>query len=92
VNSTVVSQVLKLVPRHEFQALRGYREGQSLRRISRESHSSRHRFRFKNPLYFPGASLIELSLATFPWADHNRSKAAMKLQGGWTTVLGHRRS
>lgn len=150
-NNTVLSQVLKLVPRHEFQNLaKQHHEGQSLRRISRwsqfvcllmaqlsgrqslrdieanmnahpgnhyhlgvrriaksslarvnekqpftlyqalfetlvarcQSHSPRHRFRFKNPLYSLDSSLIELSLAIFPWADHNRSKAAMKLHVG----------
>lgn len=44
--------------------------------------SPRHRFRFKNPLYSLDSSLIELSLAIFPWADCNRSKAAMKLHVG----------
>lgn len=48
--------------------------------------SPQHKFRFKNPLYSLDASLIELSLALFPWADHNRSKAAMKLHVG----LDHR--
>ena len=48
--------------------------------------SPQHKFRFKNPLYSLDASLIELSLAIFPWADHNRSKAAMKLHVG----LDHR--
>lgn len=150
-NNTVLSQVLKLVPRHEFQSLaREHHEGQCLRRISRwsqfvcllmaqlsgrqslrdieanlnahpgshyhlgvrriaksslarvnekqpftlyqalfeklvarcQSHSPQHRFRFKNPLYSLDSSLIELSLAIFPWADHNRSKAAMKLHVG----------
>ena len=33
-----------------------------------------------------GRSLIDLSLKLFPWADHNRSKAAMKLHVG----LDHR--
>lgn len=46
------------------------------------SRSPRHKFRFKNPLFSLDASLIELSLAIFPWADHNRSKAAMKLHVG----------
>jgi putative transposase len=50
------------------------------------SCSPRHKFRFKNPLYSLDSSLIELSLAIFPWADHNRSKAAMKLHVG----LDHR--
>lgn len=48
--------------------------------------SPKHKFRFKNPLYSLDSSLIELSLAIFPWADHNRSKAAMKLHVG----LDHR--
>lgn len=48
--------------------------------------SPRHKFRFKNPLFSLDASLIELSLAIFPWADHNRTKAAMKLHVG----LDHR--
>jgi len=51
-----------------------------------QSHSPQHKFRFKNPLFSLDASLIELSLAIFPWADHNRSKAAMKLHVG----LDHR--
>jgi putative transposase len=44
--------------------------------------SPQHKFRFKNPLYSLDSSLIDLSLALFPWADHNRSKAAMKLHVG----------
>ncbi len=47
-----------------------------------KGRSPRHKFRFKNPLYSLDSSLIELSLALFPWADHNRSKAAMKLHVG----------
>jgi putative transposase len=48
--------------------------------------SPQHKFRFKNPLFSLDASLIDLSLAIFPWADHNRTKAAMKLHVG----LDHR--
>jgi hypothetical protein len=44
--------------------------------------SPQHKCRFKNPLYSLDSSLIDLSLALFPWADHNRSKAAMKLHVG----------
>jgi len=44
--------------------------------------SPQHKFRFRNPLYSLDSSLIDLSLALFPWADHNRSKAAMKLHVG----------
>jgi Transposase DDE domain/Domain of unknown function (DUF4372) len=39
----------------------------------------RHGFRFKQPLYSLDASLIELSLKVFPWADYNRTKGGMKL-------------
>jgi len=153
--NTIFSQLLKLVPRHDFQSLaKQHHQGQALRKISRwdqfvslamaqlsgrqslrdieanmnaqtGSHyhlgvsriaksslarvnenqpytlyealfeklasrcgscSPRHKFRFKNPLYSLDSSLIELSLAIFPWADHNRSKAAMKLHVG----LDHR--
>ena len=41
-----------------------------------------HRFGFKNKLYSLDASLIDLSLRIFPWADFNRGKAAMKLHVG----------
>jgi putative transposase len=41
-----------------------------------------HRFRFRNPLYSLDASLIDLSLNIFPWADYNRMKAAVKLHVG----------
>ncbi|MEE8364834.1 MAG: DUF4372 domain-containing protein [Gammaproteobacteria bacterium] len=47
-----------------------------------QSRTPRHRFRFKNPLFSLDPSLIELSLAIFPWADCNRSKAAMKVHVG----------
>lgn len=41
-----------------------------------------HKFRFKNPLFSLDASLIDLSMKLFPWADCNRSKAAVKLHVG----------
>jgi putative transposase len=153
--NTILSQLLKLVPRHDFQSLaKQHHQGQALRKISRwdqfvslamaqlsgrqslrdieanmnaqtgghyhlgvrriaksslarvnenqpytlyealfeklvsrcKSCSPQHKFRFRNPLYSLDSSLIELSLAIFPWADHNRSKAAMKLHVG----LDHR--
>lgn len=153
--NTVFSQVLRLVPRHEFRSLaKRHHEGQRLRKISRwdqfvallmaqlsgrqslrdieanmnaqSSHhyhlgvrqisrtslarvnekqpyslyealfekltvkcrsvSPRHRFRFKNPLYSLDATLIDLSLALFPWSDHNRHRGAVKLHVG----LDHR--
>jgi hypothetical protein len=149
--STVFSQLLRLVSRHEFQSLANeHHKGQALRKISRwdqftslimaqlsgrhslrdieanmnaqtgshyhlgvrriaksslarvnenqpytlfealfeklvsrcRGRSPQHKFRFKNPLYSLDSSLIDLSLAIFPWADHNRSKAAMKLHVG----------
>ncbi len=153
-HSTVLSQLLRLVPRHEFNALATeHHQGAKLRSINRWSqfvalalgqlagrqslrdivsnlsaqaqrlyHSGcrpvsrstlarvnerqphtlyealfaklyarcqglapRHRFRFKNKLYSLDASLIDLSLSLFPWADYNRQKAAMKLH----LVLDH---
>lgn len=48
-----------------------------------KSHRPKHRFRFNNPLYSMDASLIDLSLKIFPWADINgRGKAALKLHVG----------
>lgn len=153
--STVFSQLLKFVPRHEFSMLaKQHHWGQKLRKISRwdqftallmaqltgrqslrdievnmnaqqrshyhlgigrinksslarvnekqpytlyqalfqklvsrcQQHHLTHKFRFKNPLFSLDSSLIDLSLALFPWADHNRTKAAMKLHLG----LDHR--
>lgn len=149
--NTIFSQLLNLIPRHEFQSLANqHHQGQSLRKISRwdqfvslimaqlsgrqslrdieaninaqsgslyhlgvrriaksslarvnekqpytlyevlfeklvsrcQGHSPRHKFRFKNPLFSLDSSLIELSMAIFPWADCNRRKAAMKLHVG----------
>ena len=45
-----------------------------------------HNFRFKNPLYSLDASMIDLCLAVFPWADFRTSKGAIKLHVG----LNHR--
>jgi putative transposase len=42
----------------------------------------RHGFRFKNKLYSLDSSLIDLSLAVFPWAHYALGKAAMKLHLG----------
>lgn len=48
--------------------------------------SPQHKFRFKNPLFSLDSSLIDLSLALFPWSDHNRHRGAVKLHIG----LDHR--
>lgn len=45
-------------------------------------HPGQHKFRFKNPLYSLDASLIDLSLKLFPWAESGRSNAAVKLHVG----------
>jgi len=50
------------------------------------NHSGQHRFRFKNPLYSLDASLIDLSLKLFPWAESGHSNASVKLHVG----LNHR--
>jgi len=39
----------------------------------------RHRFRFKNPLYSLDATVIDLCLASFPWAKFRTRKGALKL-------------
>jgi hypothetical protein len=39
----------------------------------------KHRFRFKNPLYSLDATMIELSLASFPWARWRARKGALRL-------------
>lgn len=47
-----------------------------------QSQSRGHRFRFHNKLYSLDSSMIDLSLAIFPWTEFNRGKAAMKLHVG----------
>lgn len=44
--------------------------------------STQHKFRFKNPLYSLDASIIDLSLKLFPWAEIHQSKAGIKLSVG----------
>jgi len=41
-----------------------------------------HGFRFRNKLFSLDASLIEVSMKIFPWADYNGQKAAFKLHVG----------
>ena len=43
---------------------------------------SKHKFRFKNPLYSLDASAIDLSLKLFPWAAHRQDTANVKLSVG----------
>jgi len=42
----------------------------------------RHGFRFKNKLFSLDASLIDVSMKIFPWANYNGKKAAFKLHLG----------
>ena len=47
------------------------------------THSQRsHGFRFKNKLFSLDASLIDVSMKVFPWANFNRKKSAVKLHLG----------
>lgn len=47
------------------------------------AHSQRsHGFRFKNKLFSLDASLIDVSMKVFPWAEFNRKKSAFKLHPG----------
>jgi putative transposase len=43
---------------------------------------TKHKFRFKNPLYSLDASHIDLSISLFPWARINQHKASVKLSVG----------
>jgi putative transposase len=43
---------------------------------------SKHKFRFRNPLYSLDASAIDLSLKVFPWAAHRDDTATIKLSVG----------
>ena len=150
-NNSVLSQLLKLLPRHEFERLANCHDGKrrsdalsrwsqfvaltigqlagrrSLRDIESTVHSQgRHRyhlgsqsisrsglsraneqldyrffeglfqslyqrcthsqrghgFRFKNKLFSLDASLIDVSMKVFPWANFNRKKSAFKLHLG----------
>jgi hypothetical protein len=47
--------------------------------------SPKHKFKFKNKLYSLDASVIDLSLAAFPWASFRRTKSAVKIH----TLLDH---
>lgn len=44
-----------------------------------KSSAPAKKFKFKNKLLSLDASIIELSLRLFPWADYNRTKGAVKL-------------
>lgn len=47
-----------------------------------QHHVPKHDFRFKNPLYSLDASIIDLCLSIFPWADFRSTKGAIKLHVG----------
>ena len=149
--NTILAQILKLIPRHEFESLaKAHHTGRSFRTASRwsqftclvvaqlsgrnslrdivdnvsaqmhrlyhlgcrvisRSNLSRinedkpyelyealfgrllsrcqgltpaHNFRFKNSLYSLDASVIDLCLSVFPWADFRTTKGAIKLHVG----------
>jgi putative transposase len=46
------------------------------------THAPKHGFRFKDPLYALGASLVDLPLKLFPWSHYALGKGAMKLTVG----------
>ena len=150
-DNTILSQILKLVSRHEFESLaREHHNGGKLRKMNRwsqfvalsmaqlsgrvslrdlvsslsaQSHklyhlgchrvtrsslarvneektytlyeslfekllircqtcAPKHRFRFKNKLYSLDATVIDLCLNVFPWAEFRRAKGAIKLHVG----------
>lgn len=49
-----------------------------LKRLAAD-HKGRHKFRFKNKLLSIDASVIDLSLSLYDWADYRRTKGAVKL-------------
>ncbi|MGD2089328.1 MAG: IS4 family transposase [Candidatus Aminicenantes bacterium] len=51
----------------------------TLEKIKVYAPGRKRKFRFKNRLLSLDASIIELSLKMFPWADYNRTKGAVKL-------------
>lgn len=51
----------------------------TLEKIRVYAPQRKRKFRFKNRLLSLDASIIELSLKMFPWADYNRTKGAVKL-------------
>jgi len=44
-----------------------------------KGHTPKHSFRFKNPLYYIDATVIDLCLSVFPWAKFRKTKGAIKL-------------
>lgn len=46
------------------------------------SISPKHSFKFRNKLYSLDASVIDLCLSVFPWADYRATKGAIKLHVG----------
>lgn len=76
VTRSTLSRVNERQPYTLYEALFGELYGRC------QSQARGHRFRFKNKLYSLDSTLVELSLAIFPWADYNRGKAAMKLHVG----------
>lgn len=73
---TTLARINEHQPHELYQAL----FYQLLGRVS--SSPSKHKFRFKNPLFSLDASLIDLSVNIFPWAQCNKDKAAVKLHVG----------
>ena len=47
--------------------------------IEAQSMSSKHGFRFKNPLFSIDSTIIDLCLKLFPWADFRKGKSGIKL-------------
>jgi putative transposase len=50
-----------------------------------QKHKESHGFRFKNPLYSMDATVIDLCMKLFPWAEFRKGKAGIKL----TVKLDH---
>ena len=44
-----------------------------------KNFSNKHKFKFKNPLMLLDATVIDLSITSFPWAKYMRKKGALRL-------------
>jgi hypothetical protein len=47
-----------------------------------KKHAPRHRFSFKGKIYLLDATMIDLCLKVFPWAEFRKTKGAIKLHFG----------
>lgn len=75
--NSMFSQLLSVISRDEFKS--------SVRRLHSDRHckgfstGNKSKFRFKNKLLSPDATMLELCLSVFDWATYRRAKGAVKM-------------